>query len=685
MSNAKRLCRNSLGGCAFVLAIGAAHAEVAPPAPDRPSSRQGEASVERKPEELNAQELGKEVTGVFVNSPVGQGGYAPEFMFRGFPNGGLTLYDGAARGFISGIIELAGVERTEFVKGAASLLYGTVTSATGAAANYVTKTPERSFFVRAGASVGSFGFHRMMLDVNTPLNAGENALFRLNVAVQEQRSFVDFVHNDHIYVNTTATVILENGDRLSLRGEYTVGHFLANYGIPTYIASPLLLHLPRNFYAADPSNGRGGLTEYDARIKYEHDFNKDWNATILVDYSGGARAAGWLTDWRFDGVRSIIFGNGARTHGFWRNFDAQASVKGRFETGFLAHNVFFGFEHWRLYDRHRDRVTTYKLGSLEIFTPVYSNGVDYALAPHASGNDSGLANSVFAQDLIDIGPQLSVLGGARYDRLASFQTIDDPAGVLTGSPRATESGGFYPKVSLRAGVIYRPLPGASIHAAWSKSLMPNIGVRLAGGKLAPPEEDTLYELGIRQNLFDRKIELDLGVFDIKRDHVPGPDPFNPNGFYWVVSGQQHSHGVEASGSARLLPNFRIGVAATFLHTVVSKDSNTPSQRGSDLLGAPRRIFNLSASYRFDHDLLNGLEFGASFYYASETQATLPNTRGFTLPPIKNLTVSATYKLSDHLSLLLTAANLTDVANFTSNGVLLRGEPRTMSASINYTF
>ena len=76
-----------------------------------------------------AQEIGKSVSGVFVNAPVAQGGYAPDFMFRGFDNGGVILRNGVARGFGPGGVELAGVERTEFVKGVVSLLYGTTTSA----------------------------------------------------------------------------------------------------------------------------------------------------------------------------------------------------------------------------------------------------------------------------------------------------------------------------------------------------------------------------------------------------------------------------------------------------------------------------------------------------------------------------------------------------------------------------
>jgi iron complex outermembrane recepter protein len=677
-----------IGGCALAVTSFSAIAEETPPAMTSPEKRQNEVPSggnDEKPKPRDAQNLGKEVTGVFVNAPVGQGGYAPSFMFRGFDNGGLTLRDGVARGFISGDVELAGTERIEFVKGVTSMLYGTKTSASGAAANYITKKPEPDFFLRSDATIGSFGFHRATLDLNSPLSENKNVLFRFNAAVQDKKSFVDFVHSDNSYLNPSLTFVFENGDRLSLRGEYSIGHSLARYGVPTYLPSPIFLHLPRNFYAAVPANERGWVTKYDGRLKYEHDFDRDWSAALVIDYYSGFGASGWLTAWQFDGVRSISLGNGARTHEFLKNFDAQASLKGRFETGFLTHNVFLGYERWAYYDRHRDRITADALGSLDIFAPIYPAFVNYAFARPANGDDSGWTNSAFAQDLIEIGPQWSVLIGGRYDYLASYQTLNDPTGALTGTPGSTASKGFNPKVSPRGGVVFRPFDNTSIHAAYGQSFIPNLGVRIAGGKLAPPEEDTLYEIGMRQSLFSRKVDIDLGVFDVTRKHVPSADPFNPNGFYSLVTGQQHSHGIEASASAQVTPNLRVGVAATFLHALVTEDSNTPSQKGSDLLGALRRVFNISASYSFDIEPLRGLEIGANFYYASETQATLPNTHGFTLSPIKNFSLSASFRLNNLFSLSLSASNLTDSANFTSNGALFYGEPRSVSASLSYKY
>ncbi|QGM96163.1 hypothetical protein [Methylocystis parvus] len=50
--------------------------------------------------------------------------------------------------------------------------------------------------------------------------------------------------------------------------------------------------------------------------------------------------------------------------------------------------------------------------------------------------------------------------------------------------------------------------------------------------------------------------------------------------------------IEVNLSDEPLPNLKVNTTATFLHAVVSKDNNIPSQAGSDLLGALRRVVNL---------------------------------------------------------------------------------------------
>jgi iron complex outermembrane receptor protein len=247
--------------------------------------------------------------------------------------------------------------------------------------------------------------------------------------------------------------------------------------------------------------------------------------------------------------------------------------------------------------------------------------------------------------------------------------------------RLTIKGYFSP----RAGILFRPDEETQFFAGYGKSLIPNTGVRIQSGEAPPPRQDTQYELGFRRAFLDRKMSFEVGLFDITRDNVAIPNPANPSGFYSVVTGQQHSHGIEINFGWEISPNLKIKSAATFLHAVVSKDSNTPSQKGSDLLGAPRRVYNFSANYTFDSGDLKGVELGASYFYASRLEATLPNTYGFTLAPQQMFGASLAYNFTDNLKLEINATNLTNRPNWTSDGALYHGEPRSVSASLSYKY
>jgi iron complex outermembrane recepter protein len=118
---------------------------------------------------------------------------------------------------------------------------------------------------------------------------------------------------------------------------------------------------------------------------------------------------------------------------------------------------------------------------------------------------------------------------------------------------------------------------------------------------------------------------------------------------------------------------------------VTKDANIPSQAGSDLLGAPRRVYTASANYSFDSGYLRGVDLGVSYFYASRAQATLPNTPGFTLAPQEMLGFSFSYSFSDRLKLIANASNLTNQSNLTSTGALFHGEPRGFSIGLNYKY
>ncbi|WP_244430673.1 TonB-dependent siderophore receptor [Methylocystis sp. ATCC 49242] len=632
----------------------------------------------QKESKVQAQTLGKDQSGVFVNSTASNSGYSPSFVMRGFPSG-LTLFDGAAHGFTSQDVDLSTVDHVEFYKGPSAMLVGKAPGGYGGAANYIRKAPTDGTFTNAAATLGAFGVRRLTLDANAPLNDAGNLQFRVTGSAQTIGSFVDFVRARGFDIAPALAFTADNGDRITLRAEHNASRLVWRDGVP---ANPVFFGAPREFYAGVPANEHETPFFDDVTLNWEHALTDNWRLTANIDHYLNASHFGWFTEWGYDGYRSITFGQPVRTRVGVRNFDAQLRLNGRFDAGPFEHTAFLGLEHWDYYFGYSSDIGRQALAPLDIFHPAYPPAIDYAGAYWSNGTARAYSESIYAQDLIDFSEKWRILLGGRYDLLAQRERVLDPFGALAGEPIASLSKGANGYFSPRAGVMFQPDEDTQIFAAFGKSLVPNTGVRIQSGEAPPPQQDTQYEIGFKRHFSDRRMSFELGLFDITRDNVAIPNPLNPSGFYSVVTGQQHSHGVEANIGGDILPNLHVNAVATFLHAVVSKDSNIPSQQGSDLLGAPRRIYSLSATYKFDQGDMKGLELGASYYYASRAEATLPNTPGFTLAPQQMLGLSLAYDISDRVKLEASASNITNRPNFTSNGALYHGEPRGFSVSLN---
>jgi iron complex outermembrane recepter protein len=628
-----------------------------------------------------AQTLGRDQSGVFVNESASNAAYSPGFVMRGFPSG-VTLFDGAAHGYTSQSVDLTTVDHVEFFKGPSAMLFGKALGGYGGAANYIRKAPTGETFANISTSLGSFGLRRMTMDLNAPLNERKDLLFRVTGSAQTLGSFVDFVRSRSFDIAPMIAWTADSGDRTTLRAEHNGERYVYRDGVP---ADPIFFHVPREFYAGVPANEHETPAYDDVTFSYEHALNGDWKLTAVADYYLYASRWGWFTGWGYDGFQSVVFGNPVRSRTAIRSFDAQIRLNGRVETGALSHSLSFNLEHWDYFFGYTNAISRYQAAPLNIFLPAYQPGVDYAGAFWSNGVARAIGRSIYGQDLVDFNENWRVLIGGRYDILAQRERVLDPFGSLTGEPTASLSKGTQGYFNPRAGILFTPDKETEIFLAYGQSLVPNTGVRLQGGEAPPPQQDTQYEIGARRKFLDKKMTFELGLFDITRDNVAIPNPANPSGFYSLVTGQQHSHGIEVNLGGEPLHNLKVNATATFLHAVVSKDENVPSQAGSDLLGAPRRVYNVSANYSFDSGDLKGLEFGMSYYYSSRAEATLPNTYGFTLPPQQMLGATLGYSVDNNLKLDVNLTNLTDQPNWTSNGAMFHGEPRAISASVSYRY
>ncbi len=404
--------------------------------------------------------------------------------------------------------------------------------------------------LRAGvATIGSFDVFRINADVNAPLSPQKNVTARITGSMESSRSFVDFVRARSFDIAPMIAFDADNGDRITLRAEHNARRFVYRDGAP---ASPIFLHVPRDFYAGAPVNEHESPHYTDLTLTHRHDFGRDWKLATLVDFYLFANRWGWFTGWGYDGAGAVTFGQPARTRTAIRNFDAQVRLEGRFSTA----------------NSTTRSSSVSNTGTIFWVMPMSSPAIRWRrsryFAPPIRGASisPGPAGQWRRPRLRTVrlcaGPRgsFTAMAGAdrgRYDLLAQRERVFDRWALSREKRPSRSARGFAAIFHPAPGVLYAPDETTQLFAAFGQSLIPNIGARLQDGAAPAPQQDTQYEIGVRRAFSEPKIHVEIGLFDITRDHVAITNPANPSGFYSLITGRQHSHGSRRVSAANPRP------------------------------------------------------------------------------------------------------------------------------------
>ena len=713
---------------------------------------------------VSSYNIAESVSGVF-GSPTGGSGVGlntPAYVIRGFNNNGRILRDGEFRNYFTQPIDLSGYDHVEFVKGPSSTLYGDTAGSFGGIVNYVTKKPTDKFFAEANGTIGSFGEHRTTIDINTPLRKDGSLLFRLNAAAEDAANVQHYVYHNTVDISPSLVWTFDNADKLTVTAEHTVTNNINGQGSPSAYQAYLLI--PRWTYPGDVRS-RQQYTQDNATFKFDHKFDNGWSVTAIADYN---RQTQFLPtaygQGGFDGLTTTylgftfpIFPTTAAAP--WGNVEpyvhnvlndqliGQVDLKGDFDTGPLKHKMVLGLFRQNNWSRQNDMNQFAGLETINIWYPLYpftpfypTPGTPFAF-PDASPTWSW-QSALYGQDLIEITKELKLMIGGREDYIGQWQKSYDPteqAFFLTdifGNPTTTKwySATFH-KFSPRAGVVFEPLKDTSLFGSWGRSFTPNYGVLAAPypGHIAAPETGEQFDIGLKQQLLDGKANFNVSLFDIRLQNVAVANPSDLTGRTSLINGEQRSHGIELDAAGEFYPNLRLTAAATFQHAVVAKDVSPQGQivamaqngftspyytspltlQGSELLGAPRRMFSLSPVYSIKEGALKGLDVGFTVYFTAAMPALPYNTQQaawyallngglfynyflgayppagnnqypFYLAPIQRLDLMASYQITDELKIQFNARNLADRANWISTGgSLFRSQPRAIFGTLTY--
>lgn len=556
----------------------------------------------------DAQDLYRNISGVsfFSYAGVTARGFRQEEIFydglRGDPYAGFS------------VPQLFNIERVEFLKGPAGMLYGP--GAPGGLFNYVTKKPDAARFSgQVKAIVGNEDRFGGSAEINTPLGEGfaarggvfyeDRGTFRFNAASRTLIADGGVSYSsDPVNVILQATHYDQELDANRLRGVPVDdnGNFRTdrrwNHNEPTDF-----LNLESDVLQARiEAKPMAGLS-MDATVRYNkavevqnyHEprglFDSDNNGTIDAS----------IREFRVQ----------RREQETW-SFGANA-IWAQELSGDISNRVLIGIDHFISDQYFQGRslrgttvITPGLPNPLSLFDPQYglSDPATYNQGPFNITLTDSERTGFYLLNELTIG-RLILTGGIRRD---SFR--DDANGTIFEDKETT----------YRGGVVYRVTDDISMFGQYATSFEPqSAGSQnpLAGGPFAPTSGD-IFEGGVKTALMNGRIQTSLSAFQIRRTNILQIDPrgdVGNDGVDDVVAlGEITSKGFELDIAADVTDDWVVTLAYGYNDTRITGDNGGggfSNNIGDRFANAPEHQLGFWTRYQFP-DLGLAAAFGGDY-------------------------------------------------------------------------
>ncbi|MCV2443685.1 TonB-dependent siderophore receptor [Acinetobacter bereziniae] len=592
----------------------------------------------------------------------------------------------------------ANVERIEILKGPASVLYGR--SSGGGVINMVTKVANFDSKSSIGAYVGSYDNVGGVIDFNKVLN--DNWAVRLVGEKSDTNSFRSGIGFNQEMLSPSLTYRSDD-EKLLWTTEYTYDSLnrTPDRG-PVYNELPSGVSIKTGF-AGTNDNIVDETKSFRTDLKYE--FAPNWKFHWALShresfqdfdnfFSGTwCSAAGLLNDGKKCDWQGKIRQNYAWQQTTNKTLLNTFDITGQFKTGVLDHKVMFGSD-WSN-EKREPILGNYSSGSSAGLYYRYVNPFDTsdsylsdgwsklngsrpAETSHTKTDASSL--SFFLQDLISFNEKYKMMLGVRYDSY-DFATND----VRNQRKRSYRDDSLSPNI----GFVWQPVESQSFYTSYSKSFSPygGRGLLLVSTTVSPstydaePQYNEQYEIGVKSDWLDGRLNTQLSVFDITKNNIRyQPDSVNrPND--WEVGQKQQSQGVEFSFIGQVLDNLYVRGGYGYTDAKWKSDSRTGVKdedilKGKKLKKISENTGNLFVRYLPTEKWYG--EVGATYvgsYYTTDKNL-------IKMPDWTRVDAAVGYK-DDKWGATFAVNNLTDKEYWRSDS--MPGTPRNYLFRVNYYF
>ncbi|GJE60527.1 TonB-dependent receptor [Methylobacterium trifolii] len=596
-------------------------------------------------------------------------GNRDDLVIRG-QRSNADFYVNGVRDDVQYFRDLYNTQRIEVLKGPNALVFGR--GGGGGVINRVLKeadgVPIREVLVQGG----QFWNKRVALDVGDRVN--ENVFFRMNGVFEDTGTYRDFVDIRRYGVNPTMTFLLGPATTLKLSYEYFHDERTADRGIPSQFGRPYRYRQNIGTFFGNPDQSYAKVDAHIATATLDHLFESgvqmhsqvrfaDYQKFYQNVYPGGAvNAAG-------TSVNLTAYNNETpRT-----NYFSQNDFTYKFDTGILKHTLLGGFElgYQEGTSMRQDGIfstTGTQTLAVNPFFPVSRVPVSFRnIASGANSRyDLGLA-ALYAQDQIEIGPHLQLIGGLRYDHF-DFQATDRRTNVQQA--RVDDL------LSPRAGVVVKPLENLAFYGSYSVSYLPSSGDQFStltpGLAISQPERFENAEIGVKYDV-SPVLQLTGALYNLDRYNQRLQDP-NRAGFF-LATGQTSTQGAEIGANGYVTDWWQVAGGYAFTDASITSgfSNGATSIRPGNRVGlVPFNAFTLWNKF----DVTREFSLGIGYIQTGQTFASSDDT--IRLPGITRFDLGLFYRVNDFWRAQVNIENIFDrryIATADGNNNISPGAPR----------
>jgi catecholate siderophore receptor len=556
------------------------------------------------------------------------------------------------------------IERVEVHKGPNAMIFGR--GGGGGILNRVTKGAiHHDTLGSVTASVDSFGSAYVAGDANIAFG---DAALRVNAFSESLGNHRDAYGGTRFGINPTFGAQIGERFKVQVGYEYVRDRRVIDRGIPSAFVGTLATPAGPVAGFRDAFIGQRGVNEADfeahiVRVRTERKLTD--NLTFSTQSLFGD----------YDKIYSNVFaatavmpGAGGPTVGIEAYRDptrrksqiAQANLEWRIATGGIDHIILVGGEYTRQ-DTTNERINGFfnplvlsaanRRVSVPLADPIVIPPVTFVRG--AAGNSNRAVTtalrqvSFYAQDQLGLGAKLDLIAGIRYDRFDLDLTND-----FNGQKFARVDNLWSPRV----GLVFKPVPQASLYVSYSKSFLPQSGDQFLSldATLATlePEAFDNYEVGAKWDIRPG-LALTLAAYQLDRSNTRAAGAVAGT---VVLTGQQRTRGVELGLNGQITPNWQASVGYAYTDAEITQTTSA-APAGRRVAQVPRHQFSLWNRY----DISKQVGVGLGLYHQSKQFATISNVTQ--LPAYTRLDAALFVKLTDRIEAQLNIENLTDATYF----------------------